>query len=380
MNSWERVVTAMQISTPDRIPTYELHPSLKIFSTVLCKNTSEIMAHNPEAFFNLVASKKEVDLDKVNGQIAEELLSLYMKIGIDWIRVVKAYSSIPREVKRVGEHKWQVDGKTYLWSGETLWDLSEPETYDPDEVIRTCRNSSIKVDPLVFEVLRKLVAKVKGDIFLSFDADGTWEPIVSNPILLKHVLIWIYKRPDAVEALINHNTDIAIEYGRWAIDEGADAIQLCVDYGNQNGPWMSPVMFRKFVKPALKREVYAFKKKGAFVVLHSDGYIMPILQEIVDTGIDAYQCIDVIAGMRMREVKEKFGDKICLVGNVDPRIIEHGAKQDVEKEVERCLREGGREGYILSASASVALNSNVENFIHMINYAKRKKLSNQQGS
>jgi uroporphyrinogen decarboxylase len=137
---------------------------------------------------------------------------------------------------------------------------------------------------------------------------------------------------------------------------------------------MSPAMFRRFVKPALRREASAFKRKGAFVVLHSDGFIMPLLPDIVDAGIDAYQCVDVMAGMKMREVKGKFGDKICLVGNVDPRIIEYGTKQDVEKEVERCLTEGGREGHILSASASVALNSNVENFIHMINYVKRKTL------
>lgn len=374
MNSWERVVTAMQISMPDRVPIYELHPSLKIFSTVLGKNDDSIMAHNPEAFFNLIASKGNIDLNKVNEQIAEELLNLYGKLGLDWIRVLKAYTSIPWEVKRIGENTWQVDGKTYKWSGETLWSLSEPRTYDPDEVIRECRNSGVEVDPLAFEVLRKLAVKVKKEMFLSFDADGTWEPIVSNPNLLKHVLLWVYRRPDAVEALINHNTDVAIEYGRWAIDEGADAIQLCVDYGNQNGPWMSTEMFRKFVKPALRREVDAFKRKGAFVVLHSDGYIMPILPDIVDAGVDAYQCIDVIAGMKMWEVKEKFGDKICLVGNVDPRIIEYGTKCDVEKEVERCLREGGREGYILSASASVALNNNAENFIHMINYVKRKTL------
>ncbi|NHV98996.1 MAG: hypothetical protein HA496_05020 [Thaumarchaeota archaeon] len=375
MNSWERVVAAMQISTPDRVPIYELHPSLKIFSTVLGKNEDSIMAHNPEAFFSLIASKgKNIDLNKLNEQIAEELLNFYGGLGLDWIRVVKAYASIPREVKRIGEHTWQVDGKICKWSGETLWNLSEPRTYDPDEVMRECRNSGVEIDPLAFEVLRRLAAKVKKDMFLSFDADGTWEPIVSNPNLLKHVLIWVYRRPDAVEALINHNTDVAIEYGKWAIDEGADAIQLCVDYGNQNGPWMSIEMFRKFVKPALRREVNAFKRKGAFVVLHSDGYIMPILPDIVDTGVDAYQCIDVIAGMRMWEVKEKFGDKICLVGNVDPRIIEYGTKRDVEKEVERCLREGGREGYILSASASCALNNNAENYIYMINYVKRKKL------
>jgi hypothetical protein len=373
MNSWERVVRAMQLSAPDIIPIYETHPSLKIFSEILGKNINEIMAHNPEAFFNLIVSKKDVDLNKINDQIANELLLLYKKVGLDWIRVVSAHTNIPK-VKKIENHMWEVNGMLYEWTGDTIWTLNAPKTYNPDEIIRVCRHSRVEVNPMTFEILRKIVNKVKKEIFLSFDADGTWGPIVSAPNLLKHVLIWIYRRPDAVEALINYHTQIAIEYGKYAIDEGADAIQLCVDYGNQNGPWMPPAMFRKYIKPALKRHVDAFRRKGAFVVLHSDGYIMPLLRDIVDAGINAYQGIDIIAGMSLRKVKEEFGDKICLVGNVDPRIIEYGTKQDVEKEVERCLREGGREGYILSASASVALNNNVENFIHMINYVKRKTL------
>ena len=57
--------------------------------------------------------------------------------------------------------------------------------------------------------------------------------------------------------------------------------------------------------------------------------------------MDAYQGIDVMAGMSLAEVKRRYGDKLCLVGNVDPRVIEFGAPEDVEREVDRCLREGG---------------------------------------
>jgi hypothetical protein len=372
MNSWERVVRAMQLSVPDRIPIYEMHIPPKISSVVLGKSIDEVMLLNPEAFYNLVISKKEINIDKLNEQVANELLSLYKKLGIDWIRVIGAYTSIPRDLRKLEEHTWQIDGRRYKWTGDSMWDLDEPKTYDPDEVIRACKNTKVEVDPRVFDVLRRLVKEVKKEMFLSFDADGTWGPIVSYPNLLKHVLIWVYRRPDAVEALINYHTNIAIEYGKYAIDEGADAIQLCVDYGNQNGPWMSPAMFRRFVKPALERHADAFKKKGAFVVLHSDGYIMPLLKDVVDAGINAYQGIDAIAGMSLKKVKEEFGSKICLVGNVDPRIIEFGTKEEVEKEVDRCLKEGGKEGYILSASANISVNTNAENFVHMVNYAKRK--------
>jgi len=372
MNSWERVVRAMQLSVPDRIPIYEMHIPPKISSVVLGKSIDEVMLLNPEAFYNLVISKKEINIDKLNEQVANELLSLYKKLGIDWIRVIGAYTSIPRDLRKLEEHTWQIDGRRYKWTGDSMWDLDEPKTYDPDEVIRACKNTKVEVDPRVFDVLRRLVKEVKKEMFLSFDADGTWGPIVSYPNLLKHVLIWVYRRPDAVEALINYHTNIAIEYGKYAIDEGADAIQLCVDYGNQNGPWMSPAMFRRFVKPALERHADAFKKKGAFVVLHSDGYIMPLLKDVVDAGINAYQGIDAIAGMSLKKVKEEFGSKICLVGNVDPRIIEFGTKEEVEKEVDRCLKEGGKEGYILSASANISVNTNAENFVHMVNYAKQK--------
>ncbi len=371
MNSWERVVKAMQLSAPDRVPIYEMHIPPKISSVILNKNVNEIMYANAEAFYNLIVSKAEINLDKLNAQVAEEQLTLYKKLGLDWIRVGGAYTGIPKNVKKLEDNVWQINGGRYKWTGDTAWFLDEPKEYDPDEVIRACKKSSIRVNTGVFDVLKRISKKVKGEVFLSFDADGTWGPIVSNPNLLKHVLVWVYRRPDAVEALINYHTEIAIEYGRYAIDEGADAIQLCVDYGNKNGPWLSPPMFRRFVKPALERHVNEFRRKGAFVVVHSDGYIMPLLGDMVDAGINAYQGIDVIAGMNLKEVKEKYGDRICLVGNVDPRVIEYGTKSDVEREVERCLREGGKEGYILSASANISINTNAENFMHMVEYAKK---------
>lgn len=184
--------------------------------------------------------------------------------------------------------------------------------------------------------------------------------------------MWVYTHPEAVEALIDFYTRKAIEIGKWAIDEGADAIQLCVDYGHKTEPWLSPEMFRRFVKPALKQHCDAFKSKGAFVVLHSDGYTVPILPDMVDAGISAYQGIDVTAGMSLKYVKEHYGDRICLVGNVDPRILEFGNADDIFQEVNRCIRDGSPDGgYILSASASVCSNTNVENFLLMLELTKK---------
>lgn len=379
MNSWERVVKAFNHETPDRIPLYEMHIPPKIASVILGKEPHEILLHNPSAFYEMVILKgKSVNLDKVNKQVAEELYKLYSKLEIDWIRVIGAYTEIPQNIKKIDERTWVIDGKVRIWSGESwwdpgnLWDFGTEDAYDPDKIKEFCKSTQVEVNDKVFDILKLLVRKAKGRYFLSFDADGTWGPIVSSPPLLRRVLVWVYRRPDVVEALIGYYTRVAIEYGKAAIDEGADAIQLCVDYGNKNGPWLPPQLFRKFVKPALEQHVNAFKKKGAFVVMHSDGNIMPLLPDIVEAGIDAYQGIDITAGMSLRRVKEEFGNKLCLVGNVDPRILEFGTLKEVEREVDRCLEEGGREGFVLSASANISANTNAENFIHMIEYAKKK--------
>lgn len=360
----------MEISTPDRIPLYEMHIPPIIACRILGKPMDSILLHNPEVVYSLMMEDC-LDVDRINIHIAEELLLLHKITGIDWIRVIPAYTGKPKTLKRINRHLWMINGRRYKWTGETLWDMDEPADYNPDDIIKSCRDSTFEINPKTFDILRYLKKKVGGEFFLSFDADGSWGPIVSNPNLLKHVLIWMYKRPDAVETLIDFHTKYALEIGKWAIDEGADAIQMCVDYGNKIGPWFSPEMFRRFIKPALKRQCDSFKRRGAFAVLHSDGNITAILSDVVDAGINAYQGIDVTAGMSLKHVKEAYGDRICLVGNVDPRILEFGKSEDVIAEVERCIREGGDRGYILSASANISINTNAENFLLMIDYAKK---------
>jgi uroporphyrinogen-III decarboxylase len=101
----------------------------------------------------------------------------------------------------------------------SIWDLDEPKNYNSEGIIKHCRNAKAEINPKIFDILRMLRKEVKGEYFLSFDADGTWSPIVSNPNLLRHVLVWVYTHPEAVEALIDFNTKHAIEVGKWAIDE-----------------------------------------------------------------------------------------------------------------------------------------------------------------
>lgn len=368
MNSWERVIRALDIEMPDRVPIFEMHIPPKISSYILGK--SEVLANNIQSCFEMLS--RGYDAEKLNEFIAEELIELHLKAGLDFIRVPGGFIR-GRDIVRLNEVTWEIDGKRYRYSAESIWELESRENEVEEKVREWLRmDSEARIDGMIFSILRNIVKKVKGKIFLTFDADGSWGPIVSDPKLLIKVLSWMHTKPDLVEALIRKMTLHAIGVGNIAIDEGADAILMCVDYGNKNGPWMSPKLFKRFVKPALKGQVDSFNKKGAYAILHSDGNIAAILRDVVDSGIDAYQGIDIEAGMSLRAVKEQYGDEICLIGNVDPRIIEFGTRDEVSKEVRRCLKEGAPGGgYILSASANISINTNAENFLLMLDYAKR---------
>lgn len=362
----ERVVSALSLEEPDRVPVFEMHIPPPMASHLLGRTP---IAWNTPLQLSLTSQGRTQGLDV---KVAQDLLELHRSLGLDMIRCPGS-AETPRTVSKVDAETWLINGIRHSWLSGSLWQRDWP-SFEPDVIAReirdgakaTCGQLSKSVS-----VLRGLRHTAPMEFFLTFDADGSWGPVVSNPPLLRNVLQWMYTRPGLVDDLLDSLTSAAIQSGQVALEDGADAILMCVDYGHARGPWMRPDHFRRFVKPRLRRQCEAFKSRGGFALLHSDGNIEPILAEVVDAGIGAYQGIDLHAGMDLGRVKELYGARIALIGNVSPHVLEFGTGLDVAKEVRRCLNAaapGG--GYILSASANVSIGTNAENFRTMMDRAR----------
>ncbi|MGB9717403.1 MAG: uroporphyrinogen decarboxylase family protein [Thermoproteota archaeon] len=89
------------------------------------------------------------------------------------------------------------------------------------------------------------------------------------------------------------------------------------DYANRKAPLMSGKQFEEFVLPYLRRAVQTVKRHGIPFIKHTDGNLWPIIGMIIDSGIDALDPLEPIAGMDIGEVKEKYDRRIAVVGNVD---------------------------------------------------------------
>src|SRR5690349_11288007 len=110
---------------------------------------------------------------------------------------------------------------------------------------------------------------------------------------------------------------------------GLDGFALCADYCLNQGPFLSPRLFSEFVTPYLAKLTKAYRDMGFYVIKHTDGNIMPILDQSVQTRPHALHSLDPQAGVDLANVKRLYGDQVCLIGNVNCGLLDTGSEEQV---------------------------------------------------
>lgn len=160
----------------------------------------------------------------------------------------------------------------------------------------------------------------------------------------------MYERPEEMHANARRKCDAAIERLRKHADLGADFFMLCYDFGFNTGPFIAPEQFAEFVTPYLTEIVQSVHDMGLKAMLHSDGDIDLLLDEIYSTGIDGLQSVDPQGGMDIQSVREKFPDLI-LMGNVNCGMLQETHEEEIRESVRYCMQHGGvGKRYIFSTS------------------------------
>ncbi len=130
-----------------------------------------------------------------------------------------------------------------------------------------------------------------------------------------------------------------------------DGLALCSDYCFNVNPFYSPSVFAELIAPNLKKSIDTYRDMGLYTIKHTDGNVMPILDQIVECGPDAVHSLDPQGGVSLAEVKRLYGDKVALCGNVNCGLLQTGTEEEVIADVRRSLREGmDGWGYIFCTS------------------------------
>ncbi len=211
------------------------------------------------------------------------------------------------------------------------------------------------------------VRELAGDTYmLSAFIDGTYG-IPSGQDMVEHV-IWLTEHEEEALQQAQERVDSEVARGRELIQAGAEIIFMCADYCFNDGPFLSPRMFAKYVTPFLTQQVRSLQEAGAFVVKHTDGDIMPIIDQLVASGADALHSLDPMAGVDMAEVKRRYGDRLALIGNVNCAWVQAGTREQIERSARYCLKHGGVSsgGYVYSTSNCIFAGVPLENYDWML--------------
>ena len=170
--------------------------------------------------------------------------------------------------------------------------------------------------------------------------------------------------PEALKAEAEANVNGALERAaEFAKHGGLDGYALCADYCFNDGPFLSPALFSDFVTPYLARLTAGYREMGFYVIKHTDGNIMPILDQLVETNPHALHSLDPQGGVDMAEIKRLVGDKVCLIGNVNCGLLDSGTDEECIESARYALRHGmPGGGYIFATSNCVYTGMRLERY------------------
>ena len=334
----QRVFRAMERKEPDRVPHFEIILDPKVRNAIL-----------PGASYEEFIEHMDIDalVNHERDFLREEVLSENPRIVRDEWGVVKRYTQEYAPVP-VGE-------KAPVKSEKDLERYKPP---DPDAEHR-------------FEQIHRWVKRYKGE--RAIVAMVLEHNTVSSDIMgFSDRLMNFYTNPELVLGVHQIVLDYQLRYINNLIEAGVDIIWLGGDWAYKNGPMFSMEHFNKFVLPSFRACVQEAKKHGMYVLQHSDGNCWSFLDSIVAAGVDCFHPVDPMADMDMGEVKQKYGDRLCLMGNVNcATTLIYGSVAEVREETKEVIRKAGAGGgLIVSSSNSIHKSVKPENYLEMLRTIK----------
>lgn len=147
------------------------------------------------------------------------------------------------------------------------------------------------------------------------------------------------------------------------------------DFATQNGPFVSPSMFREQIAPYLKERIaYTKKFTDAYYLHHSCGSVYLLLPDIIRSGVEILNPIQpLVKDMEPGRLKEEFGSRIVFHGGIDTQnLLPFQEKEQIRETVEQVmdimLAEGG---YIFAAAHNIQEDVAPEKLAVMLETARK---------
>jgi len=226
--------------------------------------------------------------------------------------------------------------------------MKDLDRYEPPPADKGIRYKAVK-DTLERFDGKKAVVLHANDVF----------SLPSRLMSFNEFMMAMIDDPVLAEGLISMTVEVNIEMAKRARALGVKIIMTGDDYAYNSAPMMSPDTFKTLFHPYFKKIMRSYKDMGFYIMKHTDGNIMPIIDMIMDSDIDCIDPVQPVPAMSLEYIKKTYGSRVCIKGNVDcAHTLTFGSVSDVVEEVKECMRIA-KQGYGYICSSSNSIHSSV---------------------
>ncbi len=196
---------------------------------------------------------------------------------------------------------------------------------------------------------------------------------------MEKFLTELHTEPEIPEAICRHVEEYYRQRALRVINAAAGKLDILGsggDIGTQRGMMLSPDVWRRRIKPFTGRLISTFKQMGMKTFYHSCGSVVPVIDDLIEVGLDLLDPIQVRAeGMTPDNLYARFGDRLSFHGGIDEQeLLPHGTATEVYDETRRTIDILGRQGgYVVSAAHQIQADTPPENVIAMLDAARNVK-------
>jgi len=163
---------------------------------------------------------------------------------------------------------------------------------------------------------------------------------------MDNFLVDLLEEPEFLTPLIEKVSDLKAQIAADKLKAGVDIVFTGDDLGSERAMLMSPDVWRKHLKSCVRKIVKAAKDANpdVLVAFHSDGYIEPIIPDLIEVGVDILQAVQPEC-MDTAKLKMEYGDKISFWGTMGTQsTMAFGTPEDVKKAVKKRITTVGKGG------------------------------------
>jgi uroporphyrinogen decarboxylase len=186
---------------------------------------------------------------------------------------------------------------------------------------------------------------------------------------IDQILLDLALAPEIAETIFQKIAAFYLEYTRRTLEAaggGIDILMMGDDFGTQKGLFMSPDMWRRFLRPGFKAFIDLAKGYGCKVGHHSCGSVKPIIPDLIECGLDILNPVQPdVVDMDRKQLKQQFGDRLCFHGSISiQKTLPFGTPDDVRNEVrERVETLGPEGGFVFCTAHNIQADTPTENIV-----------------